>query len=163
MAYTLKNPTGKPSEKAFTYALDLVNQANCNDPAAKMKALESLPTLDAQGIANLINLLKPIVAGKGATVAEPTPAKVVEGWYLVDGEKYQIKLSKKGFPHIYKPTFIHGASQEGAKIIAQVEANGAALAIAYGKATGTCGICSKTLTDPKSIAAGIGPVCAGKF
>ena len=163
MAYALKNPTGAPSETAFKFAVDLVNKANCGDPAAKLAALESLPSMTAQEVSNLINLLKPLAAKKGATVNEVPPAKVVEGWYLIDGEKVQIKISKKGYPHVYAPTFIHGASQEGAKILAQVEANGKALAIEYAKVTGKCGVCNTKLTDPKSIAAGIGPVCAKKF
>jgi hypothetical protein len=33
----------------------------------------------------------------------------------------------------------------------------------YGKHTGICGVCSRTLTDPKSIAKGIGPVCEKGF
>jgi hypothetical protein len=36
-------------------------------------------------------------------------------------------------------------------------------AIASGKLTGTCAICSRELTDSDSIALGIGPVCAEKF
>lgn len=37
-----------------------------------------------------------------------------------------------------------------------------AASIRYGREIGACGICGRTLTDPDSIAAGIGPVCAGK-
>jgi len=33
----------------------------------------------------------------------------------------------------------------------------------YGSATGTCSFCHKTLTDPQSVAAGFGPVCAAKY
>jgi hypothetical protein len=33
----------------------------------------------------------------------------------------------------------------------------------YGHQLGRCGICHRTLTDPESIARGIGPVCAGKI
>lgn len=33
----------------------------------------------------------------------------------------------------------------------------------FGALYGTCCVCGKTLTDEKSIAAGIGPVCARKF
>jgi hypothetical protein len=33
----------------------------------------------------------------------------------------------------------------------------------YGQLTGQCGCCGRTLTDPDSIAAGIGPICAGNF
>lgn len=34
---------------------------------------------------------------------------------------------------------------------------------AYGREIGECGHCGRTLTDPASIAAGIGPVCAGRM
>lgn len=33
----------------------------------------------------------------------------------------------------------------------------------YGLQTGRCGCCGRELTDPESIAAGIGPICAGRF
>lgn len=38
-----------------------------------------------------------------------------------------------------------------------------AAAQAYGIETGVCCICSRELTDPVSIAQGIGPICAGRF
>ena len=38
-----------------------------------------------------------------------------------------------------------------------------AYAEAYGKQTGNCCICSRELTDPQSVARGIGPICADKF
>lgn len=34
--------------------------------------------------------------------------------------------------------------------------------IAYGKLTGVCGVCGRKLEDEASVAAGIGPICAGK-
>lgn len=36
-------------------------------------------------------------------------------------------------------------------------------AIAYARRTGRCGVCGRELTNPDSIALGIGPVCASKF
>jgi hypothetical protein len=33
----------------------------------------------------------------------------------------------------------------------------------YGIELGHCGVCGRTLTDPESIARGIGPVCAGRM
>lgn len=38
-----------------------------------------------------------------------------------------------------------------------------ASAVAYGRATGTCSCCGRELTDPESIARGIGPICEAKF
>lgn len=36
-------------------------------------------------------------------------------------------------------------------------------AIAYGKEFGKCSVCARTLSDPESIARGIGPICADRF
>ena len=36
-------------------------------------------------------------------------------------------------------------------------------AIRYGKVSGECSCCGRELTDPRSIEAGIGPICATKF
>lgn len=33
----------------------------------------------------------------------------------------------------------------------------------YGRYSGVCGVCHRTLTNPDSIQAGIGPVCASRF
>lgn len=33
----------------------------------------------------------------------------------------------------------------------------------FGHTTGTCLVCARTLTDPESVARGIGPVCASRF
>lgn len=33
----------------------------------------------------------------------------------------------------------------------------------FGKRTGVCGVCGKTLTDPKSVKKGIGPICEKSF
>lgn len=32
-----------------------------------------------------------------------------------------------------------------------------------GRATGICSVCNRELTDPESIAAGIGPICGGRI
>lgn len=44
-----------------------------------------------------------------------------------------------------------------------VAADPAGEAVRYGKETGECSCCGRELTDPNSIAAGIGPICAGKW
>lgn len=42
-------------------------------------------------------------------------------------------------------------------------ANPAEAAAAYGRLTGHCAMCGRKLEDEASVAAGIGPICAGKF
>jgi hypothetical protein len=38
-----------------------------------------------------------------------------------------------------------------------------AAAVEFGHRTGSCCVCGRTLTDPESIAKGIGPICEGRF
>jgi len=38
-----------------------------------------------------------------------------------------------------------------------------AAAAAHGQASGNCSVCGRDLTDPQSIAIGLGPICAGRF
>ena len=50
----------------------------------------------------------------------------------------------------------------GAKI-ARVAANPREAAVEYGKMSGQCACCGRTLTDPASVDAGIGPICAANW
>lgn len=45
----------------------------------------------------------------------------------------------------------------------EIAANPSQAARDYGKRTGVCCCCGRELTDPESIAAGIGPICASKW
>jgi hypothetical protein len=59
-----------------------------------------------------------------------------------------------------------GTNLGDAELIAAAQvaaADPATAAKAYGIKTGTCSCCGRTLTDPKSISAGIGPICADRF
>lgn len=47
--------------------------------------------------------------------------------------------------------------------LAAIAADPMAAVIAYGRKTGTCGCCGRKLTNPASIEAGIGPICASRF
>lgn len=49
------------------------------------------------------------------------------------------------------------------KAVLELLADPKAAAIKAGRLTGICAVCARELTDPESIAAGIGPVCAGNF
>jgi hypothetical protein len=61
--------------------------------------------------------------------------------------------------------FVKGFKCEAAvaaKII-EVAADPKAAAIAYGKEYGQCACCGRELSNPESVALGIGPICAGRF
>lgn len=49
-----------------------------------------------------------------------------------------------------------------AKVL-EVAANPLEMATLYGKQTGNCSCCGRELTDPASVEAGIGPICASKW
>ena len=52
--------------------------------------------------------------------------------------------------------------EERTTIVETIASDSEALA-RYGRETGTCGVCHRTLTDPESVALGIGPVCRQGF
>jgi hypothetical protein len=54
-------------------------------------------------------------------------------------------------------------SQEVKAQVAKVLADPLGEAKAFGLQAGSCCICSRELTDPASVEAGIGPICAAKF
>lgn len=117
------------------------------------------PVLDADDTAYEAWLNRP---------AEP----VVPGMYLTatgDIVKVQIaKTSGKPYakrlahtPGVAKPEFVYEAG-----LIRSITVDmrmTLAQATAFGVATGVCCVCSAFLTDPKSVAAGIGPVCAKRL
>lgn len=47
--------------------------------------------------------------------------------------------------------------------LAEILKDPKAAMVAYGKLTGTCGVCGRKLEDEQSVAAGIGPICAGRL
>lgn len=52
---------------------------------------------------------------------------------------------------------------ERGSVLARIATDPTAASREYGKQTGTCGVCSRKLTNAESIAAGIGPVCASRI
>lgn len=100
---------------------------------------------------------------------------VAAGRYAVVGDDGTLRLYKVDRPregHFSGWTFVTWMRPNGyesqlsrpqmEKVLAKIAANPMDALVAYGKHTGVCGKCGRTLTDPESIDAGIGPVCAGK-
>lgn len=101
-------------------------------------------------------------------------AEVPAGHYAVDGPEgsvfYRVDKPTKGRWDGY--TFVRQQSGDNHLRISKEVANWALVQIyrdgtekaakRYGKELGRCSCCNRTLTDPASIEAGIGPVCAGK-
>lgn len=95
----------------------------------------------------------------------------IEGMHRLDGKIFKVQVAKNGSGRMYAKE-LTGDSEEGFQF---VYAPGAVRKLSastrlsleeakeFGALYGTCCVCSRTLTDENSIAAGIGPVCAGKF
>lgn len=134
--------------------------------------IDSLDALTSSAASNIIGVLldEPQVA-----VEKSAPAKtdLSEGIYgAPNGEVWKIVRSNRG--HLYALwlevketakgkkgtwTYVQGAMKQ-ANTWAKMTLEQAAQ---YGKQTGVCCQCGRTLTNPDSIEAGIGPICAGGF
>lgn len=91
-----------------------------------------------------------------------TPAKAgsanAGGIYVkTKGGEYLGKVMGTSFMACREATAEHKAALD------VIAANPKDAAQAYGKNTGECSCCGRELTDPNSIAAGIGPICASKW
>jgi len=75
-----------------------------------------------------------------------------------EGGTYQGKITPD---NVFKPAYeVSFTTLEALKAIA---ANPKEMAVKYGRITSSCSCCGRELTDPNSIAAGIGPICANKW
>lgn len=162
-----------PSETAFSYAVDLtvkLGEVKGIAQSTTNAALISLGGMSADEISKWIDVTQQLIAQTPKPKFVPVTLAYVPpaGQYLVNGEHLTLKKSKShGGILVYKGNGYWGALAT-AKLSAVAEAlNSAekaqAACIAYAKQTGKCGVCNTKLTDPKSIAAGIGPICAKKY
>lgn len=95
---------------------------------------------------------------------EPGMYRVGETIYKVQRSRQSENLYAKrlggnaaeGFHFDYEQGAIRTVRAEGVRLTSEEAAS-------FGRETGTCCVCAALLTDPKSIAAGIGPVCAGRL
>jgi hypothetical protein len=55
------------------------------------------------------------------------------------------------------------AAPDTLKLLAKIAKNPLKAAVEYGRSTGKCCCCGRELTDPESVANGIGPVCQSKW
>ena len=129
----------------------------------KMRVADDIAKEEDSGID-----LRPLPAGRYAVPDGHTRLKVLirkpgkqsnwHGWIFVSNAAVygdQQRYGKQAPDSNYQ-----GRIQTQLKAIM---ANPEAASIEYGKLTGTCGVCGRTLEDEVSVARGIGPVCAAKL
>jgi hypothetical protein len=167
MAYAPAFAPASPKQVSFLRSLldsrDLV-MAGVN--AEDVRNLITRDVLDRKVASNLIDRL---VGAPKARVAAPK-ADLVEGMYqTANGDIFRVRRSREsGRLYAMKLdllaegaefTFARGAIYR----LTLADRMPLEVAKAWGVQTGICCMCGAFLTDPKSVAAGIGPICAKGF
>lgn len=94
-----------------------------------------------------------------------------DGMYrMADGTIAKVQYAVNGSGNLYAKRLVisedHGSFEYAPGLIRQLSADDRMTveeAAEFGRLYGWCCVCGRTLTDEKSIAAGIGPVCAGRM
>lgn len=132
-------------DQASTWITELKERKAQNPITAPPKARGGLPSVAAGRYA--------VPAADGSTqfykVDRPTDGKFA-GWTFVKWVReggYETTLPKR----------------QARVVLENIATNPRDALVAYGRKTGVCGMCGRTLTDADSIDAGIGPVCASRI
>lgn len=132
------------AEQASAWISELKERKAHNPITAPPKARGGLPSVAAGRYA--------LTAEDGSTmfykVDRPSEGKFA-GWTFVKW------IRDNGYESALK-------KPQAETVLAKIAENPMDALVAYGRETGVCGVCGRTLRDPDSVAAGIGPVCASK-
>ena len=156
-----------PTERQVQFAQSLVTSKESGQQALldllQQRAVSELSKLSRADVSSLINLLKNV---------KDAPMKITEvGAYLLDGTIYSIRQaneSKKWSVWTYSDEvkkYVRNdvATKEILKKVEPKDRLTLELAIKYSVQVGICVHCGKILTVLKSVAGGIGPICAKKY
>lgn len=109
-----------------------------------------------RALASGLKAPKLYLSGFTFTLAKATSANA-GAVYVKAGETYLGKIVDG------KLMRSHECTPAQADEIVRVSADPAKAAVEFGKLTGRCACCYRTLTDPMSVARSIGPICAEKY
>lgn len=169
-----------PSEAQIKYVLGLQRERELPDEYEVMNA-DALAALDKAQVSRMIQELKvlPYKQPKGTDHAIKWEV-IIEGRYALHWEDegwffYEVTKGKAntrwdgytfirrliGAPGAYKKINMKASDRDEA--FAAIEENPKQAMLDYGLHSGVCGRCSSPLSDPESLARGIGPKCASKM
>jgi hypothetical protein len=158
------------TEPQFSYLIKLVGQAYADNAALRSAKLVEAAGYDFGAASAAIDALKAKLSGTpAAKPVKQMPAYVPPfGHYVIDGDTVQIKQPKHAGGPIYvfkNDCYVGAVGFKGNAVIASLDTpeKAHAAVVAYAQITGKCGVCNTKLTNPKSIAAGIGPICAKNY
>jgi len=147
----IRRAMARDAARAEANALRSSERAASAPVADVAKVLTALETAKGNGL----KFPKLRLSGYVFSLASATSANA-GAVYVKSGETYLGKIANGRF---------HASRDCGdrASDVIKVAADPAASAVAYGKLTGACSCCGRELTDPESVARGIGPICADRF
>jgi len=137
-----------------TAAAKAAEAAKRQEEAPKVSAV-----IEAFNAASESGLKRPRLVFGDIVLSQAAPNSANPGMiYVKNGDDYCGKIRQDG-----KFLSVRSCPQEVIEFVAKLDENVLEQAIAYGKETGVCCCCNAELTNPESIAAGIGPICAGRW
>ena len=158
---------GKLTEKQFETVARLAADAPARKAAyAARKAAEAATAPECSTAAIEVAFATAKAAGikwpklrLGAFTFSPAGANSANAGavYVKRGEVYLGKVLQGRFNKV------RDCTDADALDIVDIAADPASAAIAFGKRFGKCAVCAKELSDPESVARGIGPVCAERY
>lgn len=148
------------SEKQVAAIQRTIAKIEASRQRRRQEAEAAAPEFDLAPIREMFDaagqhLKRPTYRAEGVVISKaPDHGRNAGVLYIkTTGGEYLGKLV--GSKYIGKP--------EAKEALAKIAENPAEAAVRYGRETGTCACCGRELTDPTSIEAGIGPVCATRF
>lgn len=139
--------------ESFRRACEAKAEREATAPKASVDELKA-----AFDRARAAGLKRPRLTLQGFTITRaPDTGANAGALYVKDGGVYLGKF----FGGVFSRS--RDCDQDTAERLAAIANDPRAAALAHGKETGICAVCSRTLTDAQSVARGIGPICASKF
>lgn len=133
--------------------------SKADEKRAPSGALDAAPLAAAFAKAVASGLKRPrLIAGPVVFSLAPATGRNAGHYYASHEGAYAGKISPAGE---FTPS--RDASGEVVAAVKSAAADPLAAALAHGRETGECSCCGRMLTDPASIAKGIGPICEAKW
>lgn len=155
---------GSLTERQTTAALKTVEKQKAREKERTKERSQKSYDVSVEAINKLFEtaqnngLKKPRFITERLTISlAPSHGKNAGALYVKCDGEYAGKIINGEFKPSYR------VPKDIMDLLREVAASPVEVATKYGKDTGRCSCCGRELTDPKSIAAGIGPVCQNKW
>lgn len=155
---------GTLSDKQLDAVKRGMAKAEARKAEKQTKRMEAAPEINISAIEALFETaresgLKRLAFRTDRLTVSPAPAngRNAGALYVKDNGEYAGKIVEGKFLALRET-----AADVSEKLI-ELAADPAGVARMYGKQTGVCCCCGRELTDPASVAAGIGPICADNW